>query len=231
MAHVTKPRAVLEYELSLVYHKSPIAVERHLETHYRFRDVAGDGNCLFRALSVGLYGHENEHAKLRAQACDYLNKNQDVLAHNPQRRAILATCDQSGVWGEEPHIVAIARMHKARVVVFSMLEKQWFVSGEPVDTVQPERVVWLRYVDDTHYGGYAYVGAIESVDARLVPQPRAALQWQEPQVWSGGPDRWDDAPATQTITVPRRLKTPDDFLAALREMRAEMEDRYEGLGV
>lgn len=258
MAYVTIPRAVLDYELSLEpYHKSPLAVARHLATHYRFRDVAGDGNCLFRALSVGLYGNENKHSDLREDACAYLkaDKNKHVLANNRRRAAILATSDQPGVWGEHPHIVAIAAVHKARVVQYSVRTGQWFVSGEPEETgVPPKRVVWLRYVDDAHYGSFAYVGAIVSVDTRRPSAPRAASTWYEPKSWSfgdDGSDGWRDPEFAATSRAPmfsisvsaepsssststqstRQLKTPKDFLAALREMRAEMEDHYDGLGM
>jgi hypothetical protein len=261
MAYATKPREVLDYELSLEpYHKSPLAVARHLATHYRFRDVAGDGNCLFRALSVGLYGHENEHAALRKQAFEYLQAHPDVLSNNRRGAAILATSKQPGVWGEHPHILAIAAVHNARVVQLSVRTGQWFVSGEPEPSVPPkpivplERVVWLRYVDDAHYGGYAYVGAIDGVDVRRPSPPRAASTWHNSKSWSfgdDGSDGWRDpefvlpsrkpmfaisvsaepSSSSTSTQATRHLKTPKDFLTALREMRAEMEDHYDGLGM
>jgi hypothetical protein len=255
MAHVAKPREVLDYELRLEpYHESPQAVARHLETHYRFRDVAGDGNCLFRALSVGLYGTENEHVALRVHACEYLRRHPDVLANNPRGAAILATCEQPGAWGEHPHIVALARHFSARVVQYSVRTGQWFVSGEPEARAVIERVVWLRYVDDAHYGGYAYVGATDGVDARRPSPQRAASTWYEPTSRSfgdDGSDGWRDPefvapsrkpmfaisvraePSTSSTSTQstRRLKSPADFLTALREMRAEMEDHYDGLGM
>lgn len=255
MALVAKPREVLDYELSLEpYHKSPLAVARHLATNYRFRDVAGDGNCLFRALSVGLYGHENEHAALRARAFSYLQTHPDVLANNRRGAAIIATSKQPGVWGEHPHIVAIARDIGARVVQFSVRTSQWFVSGEPKTGDPTERVVWLRYVDDAHYGGYAYVGALDGVDTRRPSPPRAASTWYEPASRSfgdDGSDGWRDpefvlpsrkpmfaisvsaepSSSSTSTQATRHLKTPKDFLTALREMRAEMEDHYDGLGM
>jgi len=36
--------------------------------NYRPVDVAGDGNCLFRAVSVALYGHERSHSHIRLLA-------------------------------------------------------------------------------------------------------------------------------------------------------------------
>jgi hypothetical protein len=36
-------------------------------------DVIGDGNCLFRALSVGLYGDESHHLQLRQDTATHLS--------------------------------------------------------------------------------------------------------------------------------------------------------------
>ena len=183
MALVAKPREVLDYELSLEpYHKSPLAVARHLATNYRFRDVAGDGNCLFRALSVGLYGHENEHAALRARAFTYLQTHPDVLANNRRGATILATSDRQGAWGEHPHIVAIARDLGARVVQWSVRTGHWFVSGEPETGVSPKLVVWLRYVDNAHYGGYAYAGSVEE-SKRSYPDIQSASYGVDEESW------------------------------------------------
>ena len=37
----------------------------------------GDGNCLFRSLSLGLYGDEEHHAEIRADVIEYMGKNRD----------------------------------------------------------------------------------------------------------------------------------------------------------
>lgn len=39
------------------------------------RDVEGDGNCLFRALSDQMYGDQKRHPELRKLTCDYLEAN------------------------------------------------------------------------------------------------------------------------------------------------------------
>jgi hypothetical protein len=37
--------------------------------------VAGDGNCLFRSISVALHNCQDKHKELRKQALDYLQEN------------------------------------------------------------------------------------------------------------------------------------------------------------
>lgn len=39
-------------------------------------NVAGDGNCMFRALSDQIYGNPNQHAQIRESVCSYLAQNE-----------------------------------------------------------------------------------------------------------------------------------------------------------
>ena len=41
------------------------------------REVPGDGNCLFRALSDQLYGEDARHAEIRADVVDYMRRNRE----------------------------------------------------------------------------------------------------------------------------------------------------------
>jgi len=40
---------------------------------------AGDGNCLFRGISVGVYGHPEAHAHLRDELTNYVASNWAVF--------------------------------------------------------------------------------------------------------------------------------------------------------
>jgi OTU domain-containing protein 3 len=46
----------------------------------RVRDVLGDGNCLFRAVSCALYGDENSHRTIRSQVVAFMRANADSFA-------------------------------------------------------------------------------------------------------------------------------------------------------
>lgn len=41
------------------------------------REITGDGNCLFRALSDQIEGNENQHLVYRKLVCQYIKQNQD----------------------------------------------------------------------------------------------------------------------------------------------------------
>jgi OTU domain-containing protein 3 len=45
------------------------------------RDVEGDGNCLFRALSDQLYGDQTRHSEIRKLMCDYLEAHELDLGY------------------------------------------------------------------------------------------------------------------------------------------------------
>lgn len=270
--YISKPEHILAYEISLFpYHKAPLAIRRHLDVNYRFEDATGDGNCLFRAISLGLYGNQDHHGQLRQEACDVLTgqsvagsavvdgDNSDILANNNRRATIISTCREPGAWGEHPHIVAIARKHKARIVVYSVRTKRWFVSAEPKDVKETKHLVWLRYVDDAHYGGYVFVLAQNARSRPMSASLRsggaaAAPTWNAAHAWFGDSTTSDvddgdidtarlppmfhrsttSAVSTSTNStaeggVLRRLKTADDFLRAIREMRSEMEIREQAL--
>lgn len=63
------------------------------ETGFELRDMTGDGNCLFRALSDQLYGTAENHGDIRSKVCKYIRENaddflpflaDDVLDHRPR---------------------------------------------------------------------------------------------------------------------------------------------------
>ena len=47
---------------------------------FKVCNVLGDGNCLFRALSLSLYGSEERHMKLRRKAAIWVRNNRENMA-------------------------------------------------------------------------------------------------------------------------------------------------------
>ncbi|CAG9760953.1 unnamed protein product [Ceutorhynchus assimilis] len=46
---------------------------------YTLSDIVGDGSCLFRAVSMYLYGHQKCHEQLKKIALGYIKENWSVL--------------------------------------------------------------------------------------------------------------------------------------------------------
>jgi len=57
------------------------------------RDVVGDGNCCFRALSDQLFGNESQHNDIRQRTCQYMRQNRDEF--QPFMAALLDDDDMS----------------------------------------------------------------------------------------------------------------------------------------
>jgi OTU domain-containing protein 5 len=73
-------------------------------------DVEGDGNCFFRALSSSLYGHQYQHAELRASVANFLSLQADA-APVVDRVALhkhATVVAKTGTWVGEDVILAAA---------------------------------------------------------------------------------------------------------------------------
>ena len=71
-------------------------------------DVIGDGNCLFRALSVVFYGREGEFSALRQSVVEHLKKS---LSKSPIANDVhkyVSDISSNGVWVGEDIIATTA---------------------------------------------------------------------------------------------------------------------------
>ena len=88
-------------------------------------DVRGDGNCLFRAISMSLYGREGNHCTLRDSILTHLENNSHILEDfsgssvqvKASLRAHIKIIRQSGSWAGEEAILATADFLKSEVHV------------------------------------------------------------------------------------------------------------------
>ena len=72
----------------------------------------GDGNCFFRALSVSMYGNQNEYGALRAGVARFISTQSQSAALTPYDRDALrqraAYISSNGTWAAEDIILATA---------------------------------------------------------------------------------------------------------------------------
>lgn len=43
------------------------------------KEIHGDGNCMFRAISDLMFGTEGKHREVRQEACDYIEANKEYF--------------------------------------------------------------------------------------------------------------------------------------------------------
>ena len=95
-------------------------------------DVIGDGNCLFRSLSVCLYNTENEHIKLRQSVIDHilqLDANGKALlgvsidVADPSVRQQFAKLRLLGTWAGEDIILTAAAFLQRPIHIYNYASK------------------------------------------------------------------------------------------------------------
>ena len=86
--------------------------------------VKGDGHCAFRCFSKAFYESEDNHFDLRCLAVGYVSASAELQAgfalFDPEayRRAMLQhDASKSSAWGDNPEIVALAKLFNINVFV------------------------------------------------------------------------------------------------------------------
>ena len=84
-------------------------------------EMGEDGNCLFRALSDQLHGHQNDHKSLRAKAINYLRENKETfkfyIEDDQTFDDYIADMSKDGFWGGQLEMTALAEILNFNVVV------------------------------------------------------------------------------------------------------------------
>ena len=86
------------------------------------REQEGDGNCLFRAVSLQVYGDPNMHMDVRNQCLDHMAKDEEHFSHFVEGEdfsAYLKRKRMEGVHGNNPEIQAISELFNRPVEVFT----------------------------------------------------------------------------------------------------------------
>jgi hypothetical protein len=99
---------------------SLLALENVLRSRgYAIKQIAADGNCLFRALCHQLgqaagYGDDDDHIRLRGEVCDYMKKNEEdfspFMEDGVKIDNYLERMRRNGVWGGNHELLAVSRL-------------------------------------------------------------------------------------------------------------------------
>ena len=117
----------------------------------------GDGNCQFRALSLGLYGSEDRHAEVRANIVQHLRENavsyfQFVEGDKKRVFADYANrISHDGQWGDEITLAAFVEYYSRGVRVLSDNEQN-SVIDHIREGLQGDAITITHY-GEVHYNG------------------------------------------------------------------------------
>ena len=135
--------------------------QRNLKEHgLEMVEQEGDGNCLFRAVSLQVYGHSDNHAEVRERCLDFMAQNEEhysaFVATTEDEDGDLTFQDYvarkrgNGVHGNNPEIQAISELYNRPVEVYTA------DSAQPMNIFHAEYKtsdppIRLSYHDGNHY--------------------------------------------------------------------------------
>lgn len=93
---------------------------QYLRLGWEVAPIRKDGNCLFRALSDQLYGHERRHLELRRRLVDFIDLERAFFEPFVAGEGVLEYCArlrEAGAWGGHPELVAASRLLGITIIV------------------------------------------------------------------------------------------------------------------
>ncbi|KAJ2253092.1 2-oxoglutarate dehydrogenase E1 component [Coemansia sp. RSA 455] len=106
------------------------------------KDMAGDGNCLFRALADQTDGTPDTHLRHREAVCDYMSRHPDEFApfldESCSFDRYTNNMRHQGVFGGNLELVAFARNYRVDIKVYQLGGTVFVISGAPAnDSTEP----------------------------------------------------------------------------------------------
>jgi hypothetical protein len=185
---------------------------QHGEAGLALREVQGDGNCLFRAVSDQLFGHEGEAQALRARCCDYLATHSDSFSPFLLEEEGWATFDEyvramrgDGEWAGNMELQALSLALRLNFVIHQAGQPHWELvnahdgppaaggragkGGTGAATTAGPRALHLAYQEGDHYNSVRGAGDNTAMPAAQIVfgngRTTVALAAASPQLASG----------------------------------------------
>ncbi|KAJ2227716.1 substrate-specific activator of APC-dependent proteolysis [Coemansia sp. RSA 485] len=129
------------------------------------KDIAGDGNCLFRSLADQTDGTPDTHSKLRQAVCDYMERHVDEFAPFMDETCSLPDYINNmrhlGTYGGNMELVAFARNFRVDIKVYqtgSVFVISGAPSNMPNDQLRSMPTVHVAYHSYEHYSSVRNIG-------------------------------------------------------------------------
>lgn len=214
----TGPTAVASSSAS----REPDDFEEALKKHgLELAEQEGDGNCLFRAVSLQVYGDATNHGEVRRRCLDFMARDEphfsSFIIDEPFREYIQRK-RRDGVHGNNPEIQAISELYNRPVEVFvpdngakpiNIFHEEYKTADAPIR---------LSYHDGNHYNAV--------VDPLL---PTAGLGLGLPGLEPGLADRLqlEKAKEKSEVDLAAAESSRNEMDRALEESRASVTRMYD----
>eukprot|EP00102_Acyrthosiphon_pisum_P021598 XP_016658808.1 PREDICTED: uncharacterized protein LOC107883393 isoform X2 [Acyrthosiphon pisum] len=120
------------------------------------KNIIGDGNCLYRALSYWITGTEDNHMEIRKRIAEVVKTNininhyiggDDKIGIYLEKNKI----DNNGVWGTDVEIFAAAQLLKTSIYVYATTTNTWQLFNKNLNLKKniyhTERCIYIRNID------------------------------------------------------------------------------------
>lgn len=177
-------------------------------------EQAGDGNCLFRAISLQVYGDASMHLEIRHRCLDFMSRDREhfsqFITDEPFEQYI-GRKRQDGVHGNNPEIQAISELFNRPIEVFVPENGAAPLNIFHAEYKTQDAPIRLSYHDGNHYN---------AVIDPLVPT--AGLGLGLPGLQPGLADKMQMAKA---VAESDRLADQTEFDRAMKESQNDQLQR------
>eukprot|EP00742_Colponemidia_sp_Colp-10_P012469 GILJ01014013.1.p1 GENE.GILJ01014013.1~~GILJ01014013.1.p1 ORF type:complete len:235 (+),score=20.11 GILJ01014013.1:211-915(+) len=166
------------------------------------KDIRGDGNCLFRAVSDQFFGHDKNHKSYRQKTIEYIAAHRDrfepFVEDDETFDSYVHRMSYPGVWAGNMELQALSLVTGYNIVIHQVNAPRW----EIVNHQEPDaKFIHLAYHSAQHYSSVRSLldngkGPALPIDRNLHPlseeelEERFHLRVKNPTVVnSGGPSR------------------------------------------
>ncbi|EGG14254.1 OTU domain-containing protein [Cavenderia fasciculata] len=121
---------------------------------FYIKDVAGDGNCLFRAIADQLEDNPEQHMKYRQNIVRFIGSNKEMFApfidedENETFEEYVEEMQRNASWGGNVEIQAASLIYQVNIAIHQMNQPRW----EIINYVGAKfKMIHLSYHNDEHY--------------------------------------------------------------------------------
>jgi len=127
------------------------------------KDVAGDGNCLFRAIADQMEGNPNKHPTYRKRICEFIDTNRDdyepFLEDDELWEEYMPRMKANGTWGGHMEIQAFSLAYSVNITIHQLGQPRWDITNFH----HGMKTVHLSYHQGEHYSSVRKIGDVNHI--------------------------------------------------------------------
>ena len=122
-----------------------------------FKEITGDGNCMFRAISDQMVGGEDMHDQYRSLSISFMRDNREDFApfveDDEDFSHYIRRMSQSGTWGGNLELQALSQVLQVNIKIHILGSPVWEIMNWP-----GSRWIHLSYHEESHYNSVRLKG-------------------------------------------------------------------------